>query len=308
MTASASFRALGTTATVVVGDAAVLEEARVLLEYELVLVDEACSRFRPDSELVRANARAGHTVEIGPLLAQSVAAAIDAAEATGGLVTPTVGSALVAVGYDRTFELVRMRGAWTVRETAPRIDAWRDIQLDALRGTLCVPRGVELDLGATAKSLAADRAAAVVARATGCGVLVSLGGDIAVAGAAPVNGWIVRIADDHEAPLAGGGPAIAVSTGGIATSSTAVRRWSTDRGVAHHVIDPRTGLPSTTSWRTVSVCAATCFHANVATLGALLMGSDAPRWLDARRVHARLVRQDGAVTYTGAWPAEAEAA
>jgi thiamine biosynthesis lipoprotein len=122
-----------------------------------------------------------------------------------------------------------------------------------------------------------------------------------------VTGWIVRIADDHEAPLEGG-PAIAVSTGGIATSSTAVRRWSTDRGVAHHVIDPRTGLPSTTSWRTVSVCAASCVHANVATLGALLLGPDAPRWLDARGVHARLVRQDGAVTYTGAWPAEAEAA
>jgi len=307
VTASASFRALGTTATIVVEDASVLEEARALLESELVLVDEACSRFRPDSELVRANARAGRTVEIGPLLAESVAAAIDAAEATGGLVTPTLGSALVGAGYDRTFELVRLRGAWTVREVAPRIDAWRDIQLDVSRGTLCVPRGVELDLGAAAKSLAADRAAAVVTSATGCGVLVSLGGDIAVAGDAPVTGWIVRVADDHKAPLEGG-PAIAVSTGGIATSSTVVRRWATDRGVAHHVIDPRTGLPSTTTWRTVSVYAASCFDANVATLGALLIGRDAPQWLDARRVHARVVHQDGAVAYAGAWPAEEEAA
>jgi len=236
-----------------------------------------------------------------------VAAAIDAAEATEGLVTPTLGSALVGAGYDRTFELVRLRGAWTVRETVPRLDAWRDIRLDVARGTLCVPRGVELDLGATAKSLAADRAAAVVTSATGCGVLVSLGGDIAVAGDAPVTGWIVRVADDHEAPLEGG-PAIAVSTGGIATSSTVVRRWATDRGVAHHVIDPRTGLPSTTTWRTVSVYAASCFDANVATLGALLIGRDATQWLDARRVHARLVHQDGAVAYAGAWPAEAEAA
>jgi thiamine biosynthesis lipoprotein len=302
--ASASFRALGTTATVAVAEALVLEDARALLETELALVDSACSRFRPDSELVRANARAGNTVEIGSLLAESLAAALAAAEETNGLVTPTLGSAITGVGYDRTFELVRMRGAWTVRETAPRANAWRDIELDRERRTLCVPRGVELDLGATAKSLAADRAAA---RATGCGVLVSLGGDIAVAGEAPATGWVVGIADDHEAPVTGG-PAIAVSTGGLATSSTAVRRWPTDRGVAHHLIDPRTALPSTTSWRTVSVCASSCVQANVATLAALLLGSAALAWLDARRMHARLVRDDGAITYAGAWPAEAEAA
>jgi FAD:protein FMN transferase len=305
--ASASFRALGTTATVVVGDALVLEEARAILESELVLVDEACSRFRPDSELVRANARAGHTVEIGSLLAEFIGIAIDAAATTGGLVTPTLGAAISGAGYDRTFELVRMRGAWTVRETAPRVDAWRDIELDVARRTLCVPRGVELDLGGTAKALAADRAAAFAARATGCGVLVSLGGDIAVAGEAPGTGWVVRIADDHEAPPVRG-PAIVVSAGGLATSSTAVRRWTTDRGVAHHVIDPRTALPSTTSWRTVSVCAASCVEANVATLAALLLGADARAWLDSRGLHARLVREDGAITLAGAWPGEAEAA
>ena len=307
MIASASFRALGTTAAIVVDDALLLEEARVLLESELESVDEACSRFRADSELMRANARAGHTVEIGPVLAQSVAAAIDAAEATDGLVTPTIGSALVGLGYDRTFELVRTRGTWTVRHASPRIDAWRDIQLDVARRTLCVPRGVELDLGATAKALAADRASALIARAIGCGVLVSLGGDIAVAGEAPATGWVVGIADNHEA-LPAGGPAIAVTTGGLATSSTAVRRWPTDRGLAHHVIDPRTALSSTTSWRTTSVCAASCLEANVATLASLLLGAEAPGWLGSRGLHARLVGEDGAITYAGGWPAEAEAA
>jgi thiamine biosynthesis lipoprotein len=304
---SASFRALGTTATIVVADALLLEEARVLLEAQLRSVDEACSRFRADSELVRANARAGHTVEIGSVLAESVAAAIEAAQATDGLVTPTLGSALVGAGYDRTFELVRMRGTWTVREAAPRIDAWREIQLDVARRTLCVPRGVELDLGATAKALAADRAAAVIARAIGCGVLVSLGGDIAVAGEAPVTAWVVQVADDHEATPVDG-PAIAIATGGLATSSTAVRRWRTDRGSVHHLIDPRTALSSTTPWRTVSVCAASCLEANVATLAALLLGVEGPGWLDTRGLHARLVREDGAITYAGAWPAEAEAA
>ena len=308
MIASASFRALGTTATIVVAAAEVLEDARALLESELVRLDEACSRFRADSELVRANARAGHTVEIGPVLGQAVKVAIDAAASTGGLVSHTMGTALARAGYDRTFELVKLRSGWTIRDGAiATVDSWRDIQLDLAAGTLCVPRGVELDLGATAKPLAADRAAALVAESLGCGVVVSLGGDIAVAGKPPTSGWVVQVADDHEAPRAGD-PAIAILGGGIATSSTTVRRWPTDRGPAHHVIDPRTALPAATLWRTVSVYATSCVQANIAALGGMMLGREAPDWIAARGLHARLVRNDGLITYAGAWPVEAEAA
>ncbi len=308
MIASTTFRALGTSATVAVTDAELLDEAHELLAQELVRLDQACSRFNPDSELLHVNAFGGRTTEVGPLLAEALAVAIDAAESTGGLVTPTLGTALARAGYDRTFELVRARSSWTVRPTVPRSSAWREIELDRERGTLRIPRGVELDLGATAKAFAADRAAASIAAATGSGVLVSLGGDVAVAGRGPATGWIVRIADDHEAPLEGVGPLVAVSTGGIATSSTVVRRWRTDDGEAHHVIDPRTARPARTPWRTVSVSAATCVDANVGALGALLLAARAPAWLERRGLHARLVREDGAVTYTGSWPADAEAA
>jgi thiamine biosynthesis lipoprotein len=306
--ASASFRSLGTTATVVVSDAEALDESRQILATELARFDEACSRFRPDSELSRANAQAGHAVRIGPLLARATEVAMYAADATHGLVTPTLGTALACAGYDRTFDLVLARGRWTVRTAHPSVCAWREIQLDLEQGTLRVPRGVELDLGATAKAFAADCAAATIAGRTGCGTLVSLGGDIAVAGSPPPSGWVVRIADDHEVPLDSPGPSVVIRLGGLATSSTIVRRWTTDRGEAHHIIDPRTARPATTPWRTVSVHAASCVDANVATLGALLMGSDAPAWLGGRGLHARLVRKDGTVRYAGGWPAGAEAA
>jgi thiamine biosynthesis lipoprotein ApbE len=306
--ASTSFRSLGTTATVVVTEAAALEEARQILARELTRFDEACSRFRPDSELSRANAQAGHTVTIGPLLARATEVALDAAQATEGLVTPTLGTALAAAGYDRTFELVLQRGTWAVRATHPSAHAWQEISLDVAQGTLRVPRGVELDLGATAKAFAADCASATIAGSTGCGVLVSLGGDLATAGSPPPAGWVVRIADDHETPLDAPGPSVVVAVGGLATSSTTVRRWATDRGEAHHIIDPRTALPAKTPWRTVSVHGASCVDANVATLAALLVGPDAPAWLNARGVHARLVRNDGTVAYAGGWPAGAEAA
>jgi thiamine biosynthesis lipoprotein len=304
---STSFAALGTTATVVVRGERGLDVARGLLERELDALDAACSRFRRDSELERANARAGERVAVGPVLAEAVRVALAAAAATGGIVTPALGAAVAAAGYDRTFRLVRERGSWTIHGVRPAADAWRAIELDVEAGLLLVPRGVQLDLGATAKALAADRAAVAIAERVGS-ALVSLGGDIAVAGESPPGGWVVRIADDHRAPLDSSGPTVAIVGGGLATSSVTVRRWRTDRGEAHHVIDPRTARPAATPWRTVSVTAGSCVDANVAALAALVLGDAAPAWLDARGLHARLVARDGAVIRVGAWPPEASEA
>ncbi len=306
MNGSTSFTALGTTAVLVLTDASALPLGRRLLVDELDAVDCACSRFRDDSELSRANASAGETVRVSPLLADAVRVALDAAHATGGLVSPALGEPLRSAGYDRTFRLVRAREQWTFVPVAPSTEAWRGVVLDGDR--LTVPPGVELDLGATAKALAADRAAQAIAAATGCGTLVSLGGDLAARGEPPAGGWCVRVDDDHAAPLDAPGPRVLVTEGGVATSSTAVRRWRTDRGEAHHVIDPRTALPARTPWRTVTVAARSCVDANVAATAALVLGHDAPAWLAQRGLPARLVAEDGTAVFTGGWPADAEAA
>jgi len=303
-----SFRALGTSAVVAVADPAALALARRLLAQELDRIDRACSRFRDDSELARANARAGEPVQISSFFAACVRVALDAAIGTGGLVTPALGEHLLAAGYDRTFALVRARDRWTFREVPPAPDAWRRIELDERRRILRVPPGTRLDLGATAKAFAADRAAAAIATATDSGVLVALGGDVAVAGPAPGGGWPVLVADDHEAELDGAGPVVAVAAGGLATSSTVVRSWPADGGTAHHVLDPRTGRPARTPWRTVSVAARSCVEANVAATAALVAGADAPQLLARKGVHARLVRRDGEVERVGLWPEERLAA
>ena len=306
MTASASFEAIGTSAVVVVSRSAALAEARALLADELDRFDRACSRFRPDSELSRANAAAGRPVTVSALLADAVRVALDAASETGGLVTPALGRNLRAAGYDRTYALVRARGTWTFSPAPAGIDAWREIRL--VDDRLLVPAGMELDLGATAKALAADRAAARIAHVTGSGVVVSLGGDIAIGGEAPSGGWPVRIADDHRAPLDGPGPVVAVDKGGLATSSTATRRWRTTQGELHHVFDPRTGRPVATRWRTVSVATRSCVEANVAATAGLLLGLGASAWLTGRHLAARLVAEDGQVSQIGGWPVAAEAA
>jgi thiamine biosynthesis lipoprotein len=302
---SSSFPALGTTATVAVTEPEALARARTVLERELEAIDLACSRFRSDSELVRLNAASGREVEVSGLLLEAVRVALRAAEASGGLVDPTVGNTMRLAGYDRPLTVVRSRDGRLFRPSFEPAAGWRTIVVDEPRRTVHAPRRVELDLGATAKALAADRAAQAASEASGAGVLVSLGGDIAVAGAPPPGGWSIRLADDCAAPLDASGPAVSVCSGGLATSGTTVRRWVTARGELHHIVDPRTGRPTSSPWRTVTVAAASCVDANTASTAALVLGDAAPAWLDERGLPSRLVRLDGSVACVGAWPAEA---
>jgi thiamine biosynthesis lipoprotein len=235
------------------------------------------------------------------VLLEALAVALRAAELTDGAVDPTVGLALLRAGYDRDFAAM---GAGS----APRPDVrvvratWRDVTVDRARGLVTLPPGVRLDLGATAKALAADRAAVAAVEATGgVGVLVSLGGDLAVAGPEPLDGWLVKVAEDHRAAPDAPGQTITIRSGGLATSSVTVRRWD---AAAHHIIDPATGRPAAAPWRTVSVAAASCVDANVASTAAIVRGADAPGWLASCGLPARLVARDGAVLTLGGWPPE----
>jgi ApbE family len=145
-----AFAALGTTAVVRVTEAGALGEACSTLVDQLELLDRTCSRFRSDSELVRANARAGATIAVSPLLAELIEVSLAAAATTGGRVDPTLGAPLRNAGYDRTFSLVRDRDSWSFAERTVRPELWRRVELDTFRLTLRVPHGVELDLGAPA--------------------------------------------------------------------------------------------------------------------------------------------------------------
>jgi len=303
--ASETFPALGTTVVVATADPAALPDARSILEAELKGFDDACSRFRPDSELGALNRRAGEMVEVGPLLFLAVEVAIAVAKRTDGLVDPTVGASLRGAGYDRTFAEVLLRDGTRFRPSFQRVAGWRSVELDPDRRMILVPPRVELDLGATAKALAADRAAEAAARSTETGVLVGLGGDVAVAGDAPLGGWPLRIADDHAAPLDGPGPVVSITAGGLASSGTRVRRWTSVGSELHHIIDPRTGKPAATRWQTVSVAAPTCLDANAASTAAVVLGDAGEDWLAGARLPARLAAVDGTVSTLNGWPIEA---
>ena len=282
--------------------AADLTAAKTAVDQVVRAVDLAASRFREDSELSRLNATPDRDVACSPLLTSLIAAALRAARLTGGTVDPTIGSAIKLAGYNTDFAQVAGDGV-AINLVVSRIPGWQAIAFNEASRTVRVPRGVEIDLGATAKAMASDlAAAAALARIGDGGVLVSLAGDIAVAGEPPAEGWLIQASEDSGAPIEQGEETIGIRSGGIATSSTTVRRWIRGGVALHHIIDPATGLPSDGPWRTATVVAGTCVDANIASTAAIVMGEAAVRWLEANRLPARLVDRAGSIHRVSGWP------
>ncbi|MGE5286637.1 MAG: FAD:protein FMN transferase [Micromonosporaceae bacterium] len=306
---AADWKAIGTMVRLVVTDPARLETARRLLTSYLAALDLACSRFRDDSELAAAERAGGTPVRVSEVLADAVGVALYAAEITDGDVDPTVATAMADLGYDRDFELMAKDGP-PIRLSVRHRPSWRDVRLDRHTRMLTIPDGIRLDLGATAKARASDRAAQRLADRLGCGVLVSLGGDIAVGGEPPEGGWRVRVQDitgHPDDPPSGPAAVVAITAGGLATSGIAARRWRRGTVTLHHILDPRSGLPVTPVWRTVSVAADSAFYANVASTTAIIRGEAAVTWLENLRLPARLVKVDGTVQSVAGWPVEVPA-
>ena len=295
--------ALGGSLRLVVTNPGSLRAAKAAVDAVIKAIDDAASRFREDSELSRLSASPEREVVVSPLLGQAIAAGLRGAQLTDGAVDPTVGTAIKLAGYDDDFaRIIKVGGPLHVRAT--RVPGWQAIRFDAATRRVCIPHGVEIDLGATAKALASDLAAEAAAEAiSGGGVLVSLGGDIAVAGEAPAAGWPVQVSEDSGAPVDDREETVTIKDGGMATSSTTVRRWTRGGVMLHHIIDPATGLPVDGPWRTATVVAATCVDANIASTAAIVMGRQALAWLERQGVASRLVGQDGRLERTRRWPA-----
>jgi len=298
----ADWRVWGCDASVVVTEAGSLGEVVFLVRSIIDETDRACNRFRNDSELSLAGSQLSTGFAASAWLVKLIQAALTVAALTDGDVDPTLGNRMNELGYDRDISLLK---AWdgshsgTTLQVARRpAPGWKRISLAG--SVLTVPPDLLLDLGATGKALTVDRAAEVAACAVGCGVLVNIGGDIAVCGTGPMDGWQVLVQDLPA------DPAQQVSLhgqSGIATSSTQKRRWSLNGGSYHHILDPRLGLPAPAVWRSVSVAADACLQANAYSTASIIRGLSAVQWLKDMNVSARFIDRDGRVVTTGAWPA-----
>jgi thiamine biosynthesis lipoprotein len=260
---------------VVVAGASIAE--RRAIERLFAERDRAFSRFQPSSELNRVNRSNGNTVRVSRAFAEMLALAYEALCETGGLVDPTLGAAIEAAGYDADFAAI---------EDDPRPPGSIPVEARAVRvnGTSVVlPKGVRLDLNGVVKGRTVDDALALL----GGDGFVSAGGDLATRGATVVG-------------LPRGGT-VRLVRGALATSGTDRRRWLRGGRVQHHLIDPRTGAPSSSPWEQVTVCALSCVGADIAAKAAFLLGPAGPAWLDARGLPGRFVTAAGDVLPNLAW-------
>jgi thiamine biosynthesis lipoprotein len=222
---------------------------------------------------------------------------------TAGTVDPTVGEAVSSLGYDRDFDLISSTARQELREPVPAPGWWR-IELDPEQLTVLVPPGTSIDLGSSAKAFAADRAAEIISDRLGCGVLVNLGGDVAVSGNPPAGGWAVGIAQSCAAEPKSADQVVSIARGGLASSGISNRSWKRGGRKLHHIVDPATGDCAEEVWSLVSVAAPTCVEANAFSTASVVWGEDAPGILSSRGITARLVRPTGEVVSTGGWPEE----
>ena len=249
------------------------------------------SRFRPDSEVSALNRDAGGPVAVSTDTLLLVSRAIAAWELTEGRFDPTVGAALIALGYDREFADVARSGAAASAGAAPRpAPGPEGIDVDRRRGTITLPGGVSFDPGGIGKGLSADLVGEMLLDAGALGALVNLGGDLRAVGEAPGgDGWPVGLPDPlrpgHELAR------FTLPHGAVATSSRLRRWWPTSAGPVHHLVDPATGLSATTATVAVSVVADRAWRAE-ALAKALFLGG--PDEIDRHPdTHAIVVTADG---------------
>ncbi|WP_230329975.1 FAD:protein FMN transferase [Nocardia aurantiaca] len=279
---SAAFDAIGTTATVVCTDPRDLRWATELVRARLAELDRAASRFRDDSELALINARSAELartdrsarlrISVGATLGSCLRAAARTERLTAGLVCATVGAALMACGYD---DLAAVRACVDTLPTGPTpvIPAHHQLKFDESHREVSIPAGTMLDLGASAKAWAADSIASELAVTGSGGYLVDLGGDLAVAGAAPSRGWAIGVRDWNNVVAQ-----VVCSAGqAFATSSTRLRTWVQHGIDRHHIIDPRTGRPAHSRWAQVTCAGPDVVRANAASTAAVILDEHAPQ-------------------------------
>ena len=304
MTNSAIWTAWSCRVRVTVTRKDVLDDATRQLTELMADVSRAANRFDPESDLSRINAAAGQMVPVTGRTLALVDAALDAADVTGGAVDPTIGGHLLHAGYRADIDEIRDRlvPEGLVNERIDQAD-WTQVRVNRQLGLIGVPVTMRLDLGATAKAWTADTAAHGIAQSLGTGVLVEIGGDVAVAGTKSTP-WQILVSERHGER----GQDIGLTHGGLATSSTTARRWRTSRGEQHHIIDPRTGEPAQGPWRTATVWAPSAVEANTMSTAVIVLGDEAIDFLAETGSAARLIDQHGQLTVVGQWPSLREVA
>lgn len=284
------------------------DEPGDLVDEVLGRLERCWSRFDPSSDLSELNSDPRPDVGVPLLLAAAVARAVTAWRCTDGAFDPTVHDALVAAGYDRTFERIAHRTVAAHpglpipgcgRVLVDLDEGVGPLDLDAPTAVVRRPPGLRLDLGGIGKGLAVDLVADVLLGAGVESAIVSLGGDVRLAGRVPTGGFTVPVVDPWDGTELTA--LVLQEPGAVVTSSTRRRRWQTDDGGwAHHLIDPRTGRPADRGVAAVVVVAAEAWWAESLAKAALVLGAvEGASLLERHGAAALVLRDDTSVEHVG---------
>ncbi len=257
------------------GDSAQVAQGFRQAEQMVHDLERRFTRFQPDSELSALNRSAGGWFQASPELYEVMQLSLSYFENTGGLFNPGVLVALEQSGYDRSMTEIRAAGSSLPARAAAAIyqpPAFDQVELDPERGAIRLPDGMRVDLGGIAKGWIAERAAKRLSRyASACAV--NAGGDLYASGE-PLDGptWPVGLEDPFhpERDLA----VLSIRQGAVATSTVTRRTWKQGRQERHHIIDPRTGLPSNSSWASVTAITSHATQAEVLAKALLIAGPE----------------------------------
>lgn len=269
-----TFAAMGTTirvGVVVVPRSDVAVQALLCRARRLIIdLESQWSRFVPESEVCRLGDADGQPLAVSATTRLLVRRMVEASHLTGGCFDPTVAPAMRAIGYTVTFD--ELLNAGPPHREPPRIaPGCEGIEVDDVVGTVRLPRGVELDPGGIGKGLAADLVVADLLGAGASGACVEIGGDVRVRGEGPEGrGWVIQLTHPQQMAVELGRAWLA--DGAVATSSVLRRRWDTDDGAVHHLIDPRTGAPTSRTLGAV-VIAGSAWLADVLATAAIVGAS-----------------------------------
>ncbi len=290
-----AFRAMSTDVTVTVVGAG--DDALDWARDRIGQLEQRWSRFLAHSDISNLNRAEGAPLEVHPDTVAAVRAACAAWLVTGGRFDPTVHDSLLRLGYDDTFDVVRERGGGMPTSTLPA-PGCAGIEFNETHNMVRLPAHVRLDLGGIGKGLAADLTVVGLLERGAEGALVSVGGDLRVAGTPP-NGdaWIIEIEDPRDdRPIA----SISMLSGGVATSTTLRRRWRSGQRPHHHLVAPATGASTTTEVVGATVIAGTAAWADALSKVPFVdpLQSDCFEHASCLVMYA-----DGTTTTTGTFPA-----
>ena len=274
------FRAMGSDISITVWGTG-YQEMVALAAARLEILEQAWSRFRPDSELSRANARAGFgAFEVSRDLAELVQRMLDSAELTHGLFNPTMARIMESLGYNVDFPQV----AASSIDSLPSVPTVNGITLNG--NQLMLSPGVALDPGAIGKGLAGDILCREFMAAGAVGVVADIGGDVVVFGTPGDDSWRIAIVDESSPQSCLATVCNESGSFAVATSSVMRKRWA---GV-HHVIDPRTGTVSETDLVQATVVADSGWKAEALATAAMVLGyQDGEKFLNDMNIEHVLV-------------------